>query len=611
MGRATSSRSDRAPRWRLAGPGLLVFALALLLRVLFWQATSDSGWSYSACYKGDAPVWLAWAEAIQDSRPFEVGLPVRPPGAAWLIATLWNGRESGIILLKLAWCVLGALAAWLFYRAARRSFGPGPGLVTGLACAASTGLMQLSTSLNNETPYLVLVAATLWLQEEALGDPARRRGRALAAWSALHAAACLVRVEHALFFGMALAYGIFRVWRRAITAKRAPRDAWRPALRAAVLSLAVFALALLPWHLHAWSAVARFNHEPLPADPATEALHRRIESTLAHIRWEPAAEAELETMPGATRRLARMFVAGTVGVRGRTTVTASDLAVLEEAFGTRPEPLSAFPFVAVYGGLNFHLANNPKARGGFGRAPLEDPPPLAGGADRYPLALVRGLPPPQLTLTYPPHLREVNRGYRLGLAWIRDHPGDYLKLAATKLRFFWEGAALGLGGYNLPLGLSGVRRNVDLTVPETSPGVTAWRLALLAAALLGLWTGLRDPGHRGPLVPWALFLASKVIVTLAFFGYARQGATVIPVVALLVALAAESLWPGARRRTSADSASTGRRHLRAALIAAVLLVGIETARWLSDPDLLLDGREVGATDPFPPGDYADRRLEIR
>ena len=39
---------------------------------------------------------------------------------------------------------------------------------------------------------------------------------------------------------------------------------------------------------------------------------------------------------------------------------------------------------------------------------------LAGGPSRYPGFLITGLPPPELTLTYPPHLEIVNHGYRLG-----------------------------------------------------------------------------------------------------------------------------------------------------------------------------------------------------
>ena len=35
-------------------PVVLVGVLALLLRLLFWQATPDSSWPHSALYKGDA-----------------------------------------------------------------------------------------------------------------------------------------------------------------------------------------------------------------------------------------------------------------------------------------------------------------------------------------------------------------------------------------------------------------------------------------------------------------------------------------------------------------------------------------------------------------------------
>ena len=51
--------------------------------------------------------------------------------------------------------------------------------------------------------------------------------------------------------------------------------------------------------------------------------------------------------------------------------------------------------------------------------------------------------------------------------------------------------------------------------------------------------------------PWLLFLASKLAVAVLFYGYARQGATTIPVMAILLALVAESLvkrleWPPRR-----------------------------------------------------------------
>ena len=48
-----TAENRRRPRERAAAA--LLFLLALGLRVLFWQATPDAGWSYSAWYKGDTP----------------------------------------------------------------------------------------------------------------------------------------------------------------------------------------------------------------------------------------------------------------------------------------------------------------------------------------------------------------------------------------------------------------------------------------------------------------------------------------------------------------------------------------------------------------------------
>ncbi|HEX6202887.1 MAG TPA: hypothetical protein VF100_07785, partial [Thermoanaerobaculia bacterium] len=76
-----------AARARSAG-GLLVFAVALALRLLFWQATPDRAAPGSAAYAGDAATWMAHAESLASGRragagrfgasqPFELGLPLR------------------------------------------------------------------------------------------------------------------------------------------------------------------------------------------------------------------------------------------------------------------------------------------------------------------------------------------------------------------------------------------------------------------------------------------------------------------------------------------------------------------------------------------------------
>ncbi|MCP3961398.1 MAG: glycosyltransferase family 39 protein [bacterium] len=578
---------QRAARRRA---GLLLFAFALVLRLLFWQATPDSAGAYSAYYKGDAATWLAYAEALQQDRPFELGLPLRPPGAAYLIALLWNGTNAGVGWLRLLWCLMGAATVLLIYGAVLRSFSFAAALVTGFLCACSTGLMMLSTSLDNETPYLLLVAGCLYLWQ-----PVRQRsgGHLLVAWSALHAMACLVRVEHALFFAIVTVH-LAVAW-------TLEKGGWRRSLGRTLGALSCFALVLLPWQLHASSTIRRFNTVPETLNAATENAHQQLEQALGHLSWLPDADAERERLPAFCRRTAANFVAATVATRGRLEVRGEDFDLLADAFGTRPEPVGERPFLVLYGGLNFYLANNAGAPGGFGRVPLEQPPLLAGGASSYPRMLVQGLPPPQLNFTYPPHLEIVNRGYLLGLEWIRSHPGDFMKLAVEKLRIFWQGAALGAGGYNLPLGLSGARRAVDLVVPEGGVSVV-WRFGALGLCALGLLAGRR---HEA-LFPWLWFLASKVAVTVAFFGYARHGATVIPVLALLAALAAERWIPGV---TGLLRERDG-RWLRPCAAAMLLLVAVEGARWFDGPTVTLDGEAVSAADPFPVDEYRDRRLRV-
>jgi hypothetical protein len=90
-------------------------------------------------------------------------------------------------------------------------------------------------------------------------------------------------------------------------------------------------------------------------------------------------------------------------------------------------------------------------------------------------------------------------------------------------------------------------------------------------------------------------------VTVAFFGYARQGAVVIPVVALLAALALEPWLP---------TRLPARVPTRLTILLLLLGVGAETARFLSRPVVRIDGLSIGEVDPLPPGDHRDRRVEV-
>ena len=112
-------------------------------------------------------------------------------------------------------------------------------------------------------------------------------------------------------------------------------------------------------------------------------------------------------------------------------------------------------------------------------------------------------------------------------------------------------------------------------------------------------------------MPWLLLLATKVITTLAFFGYAREGAVVIPVFALLAGLVGARGIPRlARLPARSNALPDAGRWLRALCALAVMLVALEGYRWYSEPSVTLDGRQVGVDSPFPEPDYEDRRLDV-
>jgi hypothetical protein len=580
-----------------ADPWLAVGALfvgALAVRLLFWQAAPGTDWPHSPFFKGDAVVWLEHALSLERGRPFQLDLPLRPPGAAYLITLLWDGRRESLDWLRVAWLAMGALIPPVMFVALVRPLGAMVAWLASAGAAASTGLILLSSSLNNETPYLLLVAVTL-----ALFEPLRRRPSVprLAVWSLLHGVGCLLRVEHVLFYAGSLAL-LALAWPRQAAGAGASR--WVASLTAAALSLAFFAGPLLPWQMHAWRSVHRFN--TVVPEAAAEPQSRRMEERLSRVPWDDEARARRERLPAFSRSTSSAFVAATVVHRGGRRVRGQDFAVLEEAFGSVPRPMARLPFVAGYGPLNFALANSDGSSGGFHRGRLEEAPPLLGGAERYPAEMVRGLPPPDLALAYPPHLELYNDGYAIGLRWIRAHPAAFASLAARKLSRFWSGASLGATGYGLPLGLSGLRRSVDLVVPAGGAGVAAWRLAVLAVALAGLAAGWRRPA----LHPWLLLLLTKLAVTVAFFGYARQGAMAVPVVLVLAALAAE------RWLLRGPLLPLARRPAVAGLVLLSAAVAVEALRWQDRPEVHIDGALVTpAADPVPLDVHRDHRIDVR
>ncbi len=585
-------RETGHPRWI----PFALFLFAFILRLLFWQATADRAWPHSAAYQGDAFLWLDYASSLRGGMPFEQGLPLRPPGNAYLMALLWDGTTAGFGWVKLCWCFFGALTVPLLFRAGRDAFSFPVGLATGLIAAAASPLLIFSTSLNNETPYLLLVAILLASWRNTSLSPNPRR---LIVWGLVNALACLFRAEHLLFFVLATAAMFFfsrRHDRVGTTGKvLAKRLAW------------IFGSAfvcLLPWHLTAWQACRDFNRLEPQVPPNTEVALAAVERQLAYLSWDEEAAGRRDSLPAFLRRTAANFVAATVAYRGGNRVKADDFAILEEAFGSQPEAISEHPLLVLYGGLNFFLANPGDGTGGFSRVALEAGPPLRGGFDQYPPFLVDGLPPGDLALSYPPHLKAVNHGYGLGFSWLAAHPGEVPTLLFRKAEIFWSGAAPGLGGFNLPLGLSGLRRRVDLVV-ATGPLATAWQLCVLALFLLGLWSSRR----RLEAWPFLALLLTQGVASLAFFGYARLGALTLPAIAAFAAAGAAALpW---HKIPALAKAPTQRQVLRVAMAAAAVLLVSELIRAAQSPMAYLDDQITAQGDPWPPDQHENRRLDLR
>lgn len=539
--RRSGARPDRAQAAHRVAPAtaglpvaLAIFALALGLQLLHWRADPGRNGAASADYPGDSGLWLDWASAIHRGEPYELGLPLHPPGTAFLVSLLWDGDVATVASLRVFWCLMAALAAAFVTASVVPGFGRRVALVVGIAFAGTNSLLQLGNSIDSETPYLVLVFGSFLLHERLREAPPPSGTVAL--WALLQAVACLFRIEHALYVALAVvAWGIRS--RRAL----APRIAFERAGLATAVAIAVLA----PWQIDAGRAVSRLNRDQPASRPGEAAAYAAIERRVAALRWEEPAQRWRERLPAFARRSASLFVAATALHRGRPSIGDVEVRALDEAFGLRPSgetppldrigprPLPSLFFVSLYGPLNFALANHSDADGGFSTRVLERPPRLAGGAARYPPDLVAGLPPPELSLAYPPHVELLEAGYAVGGRWIAGQPASFARLAARKLDIFWSGAASGFGGWNVPIGLAEDPRAVDMRAPRPFAIARLWQIAVLALAATGLVRWRRSPW----IVPWILFVASKVAVTILFFGYARQGALIVPAVALGAALA--------------------------------------------------------------------------
>ncbi|MBI5764692.1 MAG: glycosyltransferase family 39 protein [Planctomycetes bacterium] len=560
---STSIRApDRNPtRWSNTVIPVGIVLSAIAMRAGFLWGSPDRAWPPSALYEGDAPLWVQFARSIHDGTSFEMGIPLHAPGMAWLlrwIAPIGNGATflSTKLLMSGLGCVNCLIAALL----ARRVAGTTVGAICGVLCAASFGLTVQSTTLNNETPYAFLLLLSL-LMLRRTGRP--RAGRA-ALWGAVNALAALLRPEHALIFSLLVLYSLSRG--ESSSSHPAPRRG----VGLALLSAAVFVLIPLPMSYRSYHAIKQFNTvEPTPVDFAS-----------LGIRWTDDARETIAGFPAFAREPNARLLSALARQRGLSDVTQPFIEKwLTEEVQYTPQPLSAITFLSSQGPLAFALANNADADGGFSTRLLDT---------------VMGAPAPDgavsvndFSFANPCHLRLYQHGYFAGLQYIYLNPVAAMSLVGRKLANFMSGIASGLTLWNLPTGVIGVRRPVDQLAANLGE-VKVWSLLLLALTMVGVFTALsRRVG--GTLL---VVIGGKLLITCAFFGYARQGVATLPLVYVFFAMGFERLFISPFVQPGAALEHLGRR-----IFLGACAVVIVSSLWLGGRGWSYD--ISGRADPAP------------
>jgi hypothetical protein len=547
MAHSRPNRPDidrHGPDWVYAGG---VFLAALIARLLFLYSSPDRAWPHSIFYEGDAPEWVNYAAALDRGVPYEFDLPLRSPAVAYLLHWLDPGMIEGpFTIFKVLWCAFAALACALAYLAFRREFDRSTSLIGAGLCTFSFGLYVTATSLNNEALYLPTLCGIVLATLELIRQPRIWSALVLAA---LHGLATLIRPEHTLLLLLMLAYTAWR-W------TKEPSRGLGPTPAVTLVSIVLFGstAVCVPWSIHGSLAAHRLNQRDLaPIDYAE-----------SPVSWSDDARAFLDSLPAFARGDNFQFVSFIAQQNGARQVTAEIARqILIDEFGSIPEPLRTWTFVSSQGPLSFALANHPKAQGGFSKAALIHP---RFGSD------------PRLNLTMPSHLHLYNHGYSVGWRYIRTDFTGWLRSVRQKLSHSSDGVTLGFTSRNWPIGCSSIRRPIDIATPapENTIGRIAlmiWRLGVFALIGLGMLMAMQ----RRAGGPWLVIIAYKIIITIAFYGYARQAVSILPAFYVFMALPIAAIVKLATARR--PWRSPARSHVTAIslLIALVMVDAVLTA----------------------------------
>jgi hypothetical protein len=529
----------REASWGLA-VALLVVALGV--RVLFLSGSADRDWPHSIRYEGDAPVWVEWAQALDKGQAFEFDLPVRTPGVAFMLHWLNPGiLVSPFFWIKVAWCLGGALGCAALYMVLARSVNARVAIIANILLAFSFAQYVLATSLNNEVWYTL---ALVLIVGGTLRFNARPGLGMVLVLGVLHGAATLLRAEHTLLLIILAAYSALYIATNKGHDRRGDsesklRRSWRAVLLVIMLIISVG--VCLPWSVRSARAARAFNETTLSLP----------DYNAAGLQWRDEARAAVEALPAFARAGNVAYINHLLRIRGRVHVTVEDVeAFFHDEWGYVPEPITTWVLVSSKGPLDFALANHADATGGFSLAALRD----AEGRNT------------DLSFGRPSHLQLYNHGYADGMRTIEEDPGRWMRLVGGKLRIFAEGITTGFTARNLPYGNDGVRRPVDAVTP--APGGAQWWRLVVAGMLL---IGCLEAAHRRIAGIWLLVILYKVIVTILFYGYARQAMSIQPAFYVLAALGLDGILTSVEKRVGAVK----RVVPMTGLLLGIALVGVD------------------------------------
>jgi len=547
----------RRPRitapWRgadLAVAGLFTL-VTLVLRLVFLFRSQDTTWPHAVLYEGDAPVWAQWARALSAGQPFEDDLPFRTPGVAFLLH--WMGwSQPPFTAAKVAWCLMSALTVGAIHVVMARWFGRVAAAVAAFLTAVSFGSQAIAISLNNEVPYALLVTCMVGT---TLAWCERPRVWLLVALDLMHGACLLLRAEHVALLTM------LGVWMMVFVVRRGMTPARALACMACLMLVSVATCA--PWMLRSRAAVERFNG----MDPGI--AWERLDPP-----WTPEAVEVMRALPGFAQQANRAYLGSLGRQAGAAQVDAAAVRdFFERRWGCTPEPLPTWSLVSFKGPLDFALANDLRGDGGFS---------LVGLADEESAT-------PAFSLARPSHLHLVNHGYAVGWDGIRRDPVGWARLVVEKLRRFTDGITLGLFANDWPHAWRHVRQPIDVAVPERGDA-PAWTVLMLALLGLGVWRVWRSPAGGVLLV----VLAYRLLVTVAFYGYARHAVSIGPVLFGLTGLAVQWLTDREPLRRRASALRT------MAIGGAVILMGNALLWAWRAPAWLAQGPRIRATPAWHP-----------